>query len=49
MTAMTLADETQNGSPTTHSIIRCTHERRDGRAFSVRTPPTPGALNAGCP
>ncbi|MCU0671411.1 MAG: MopE-related protein [Myxococcota bacterium] len=42
-------NESQNGTGTTDAIVRCTPERRDGRAFSVRTPPTPGALNTTCP
>ena len=42
-------DESQGGSPTTHSIARCTPARRDGRAFFVLTPPTPGLPNSGCP
>jgi hypothetical protein len=42
-------DEAQGGTGTANSIVRCTPERRDGRAFSVRTSPTPGALNTTCP
>jgi hypothetical protein len=42
-------DEAVGMNAETQAVVRCSPARRDGRAFVVRTPPTPGAPNTSCP